>query len=484
VHPVNFHLIAGTAALVAAVAVSSFTTNRLVRRKLRLSIFLFGIYVFAHAVFTLRPDIAPAPNVDLYSFERLAFAAGLINLLVISLINPLRIDRVPDRFPAIVQDAFVIVLLMIVATFAFGDKFLATSAVSAVVLGFALQDTFGNAIAGLAIQSEKPFNIGHWVKVGEFEGRVAEVTWRATRLRTKSGNFIVLPNNLVGKEPIINYSEPVAPTRISVRVGCSYDAPPNRVKSVIQEALANCPLALKVPAPQIVLAAFDASSINYDVMFWIEDFETDDAAYDQVRTAIYYAFRRRGIEIPYPMQVEMSKELPVPDVEGQTAERERLIGSVDLLRTLTTDQRRLVAASTRTVEYADGEAMVRQGESGDSMYIVCSGRASVMIDGRSQPIATIEPGGYFGEMSMLTGDPRTASVIAKGDVVALEIGAGVFRQLGELSPHAIERVAIAAATRRAELEGARASIQAAAVVEAPNNLLARVRRFLLHGFST
>src|SRR5690606_14202522 len=125
-------------------------------------------------------------------------------------------DRIPDRFPSIVQDAIVIGVLILVATFAFGDEFLATSAVSAVVVGFALQDTLGNAFAGLAIQSEKPFNVGHWITVGEHEGRVAEVTWRATKLRTKTGNFVIVPNSEVGKAPITNYSEPAAPTRLSI----------------------------------------------------------------------------------------------------------------------------------------------------------------------------------------------------------------------------------------------------------------------------
>jgi len=477
VHSIS-HLISGTAALVAAVAIWGVTLNRVVRRKLRLSIFLFGLYAAAHVLFVLRPDLAPAPDTDLYSFERLAFAAALINLLVVSLINPLRTDRVPDRFPSIVQDALVIGLLMLIATFAFGERFLATSAVSAVVLGFALQDTFGNAIAGLAIQSEKPFNIGHWVRVGEFEGRVAEVSWRATRLRTKTGNFIVLPNNIVGKEPITNYSEPVAPTRITVQVGVTYDAPPNRVKAVIREALGNCSLVLAAPAPAIVLIKFDASSVNYDVKFWIDDFENDDTARDQVHSAIYYAFRRHNIEIPYPMQVEMSREVPATDHEAQIAERERLISGVDLLSSLSAEHRTLIAASTTTMAFADGEAIVRQGTPGESMFVVCSGQAAVMLEGQRTPIATIEQGGYFGEMSLLTGDPRTATVVAKGDVVVLEIGADVFRQLADLNPRAVEQVGVAAAARRADLEGVRASIQAAAVLEAPTSFMSRMRKFL------
>ncbi len=474
----QYHLLIGAAALGVAVAVSSLTVNRIIRRKLRLTVFLFGLYVLAHLVFVLRPDLHPDSATTFYSFERLAFAAALINLIVVSLINPLRSDHVPDRFPSIVQDAIVIGLLMMIATFAFGDKFLATSAVSAVVLGFALQDTLGNAISGLAIQSEKPFSVGHWIKVGDFEGRVAEVTWRATRLRTKTGNFVIVPNNIVGKEPIINYSEPAAPTRLSVQVGCSYDAPPNRVKAVIREALGNCPLVLQAPAAQVLLAAFDASSINYDVKFWVADYETDDAARDQVRTSIYYALKRRGIEIPYPIQVEMSKEVAPEDTAAQLALREEMIAGIDLFATLGQEHRQIIAAATRTMDYADGEAIVREGELGDSMYIVCSGYAVVMIEGQREPLAIIQSGNYFGEMSLLTGEPRSATVIARGDVVALEIGADLFRQLADMSPHAVERVGYAAATRRTELEDVRASIQAAAVVEAPATILSRMRKFL------
>jgi small-conductance mechanosensitive channel len=124
-----------------------------------------------------------------------------------------------------------------------------TSAVSAVVIGFALQDTLGNAFAGLAIQSEKPFHVGQWVKVGDHEGRVAEVTWRATKLRTKSGNFVILPNNIVAKEAIVNYSEPAAPMRLEVEVGASYLVPPNKVKAAMMEALRHSSRVLPAPAP-------------------------------------------------------------------------------------------------------------------------------------------------------------------------------------------------------------------------------------------
>jgi len=473
-----WHLVFGVLALTTTVAISALTVNRLVRRKLKLSLLLFGAYVVVHLVVGL--ELAPDAAVDepLISIERLAFAAGLINLAVISFLNPLRDDRVPDRYPAILQDFIVIGLLVLVATLVFHDKLLTTSAVSAVVIGFALQDTLGNAFAGLAIQSERPFNVGHWIRVGDFEGRVAEVTWRATKLRTKAGNFVVVPNNIVSKEAITNYSEPSTQCRVEVEVGASYLASPNTVKSAIAEALANSSRALTMPAPDVVLAAFDSSAINYRVRFWIQDYERDEAARDEVRSAIYYAFARHGIEIPWPIQVQYEKAWEEQDPAAQVHERGRLLGRVDLFAGLSDEARREIAGAIRSRTFGDGESIVRQGEPGESMFIIASGRAVVALEPDRREVATIEGGGYFGEMSLLTGEPRTATVIARGDTVVLEIGADLFRHLGMTSPQAIEQVGVAAAARRIELEKVRAAGTGAAVADAPAGFLSRMRRFL------
>jgi small-conductance mechanosensitive channel/CRP-like cAMP-binding protein len=473
-----WHLVFGVLALTTTAAISALTVNRLVRRKLKLSLLLFGAYVVVHLVVGL--ELAPDAAVDeqLISIERLAFAAGLINLAVISFLNPLREDRVPDRYPAILQDFIVIGLLVLVATLVFHDKLLTTSAVSAVVIGFALQDTLGNAFAGLAIQSERPFNVGHWIRVGDFEGRVAEVTWRATKLRTKAGNFVVVPNNIVSKEAITNYSEPSTQCRVEVEVGASYLASPNTVKSAIAEALANSSRALTMPAPDVVLAAFDSSAINYRVRFWIQDYERDEAARDEVRSAIYYAFARHGIEIPWPIQVQYEKAWEEQDPAAQVHERGRLLGGVDLFAGLSDEARREIAGAIRSRTFGDGESIVRQGEPGESMFIIASGRAVVALEPDRREVATIEGGGYFGEMSLLTGEPRTATVIARGDTVVLEIGADLFRHLGMTSPQAIEQVGVAAAARRIELEKVRAAGTGAAVADAPASFLSRMRRFL------
>jgi small-conductance mechanosensitive channel len=473
------HLISSVAALAATLLLITVTANSLVKRKLRLSVFLFTTYLVLHVILFIRPQIVPNTfDGELRSLEQLALAAGLINLLVVGVINPLRHDRVPDAFPVILQDAIIIGLFAVVATLVFGDKLLTTSAVGAAVVGFALQDTLGNAFAGLAIQSEKPFRVGAWIRVGEFEGRVTEVTWRATKLRTKAGNFVVVPNNIVAKEAITNYSEPIVPTRLEVEVGASYLSTPGDVKNAILEAIANVPKALRTPPPDALLQAFDASAISYRARFWTENFEIDEVLKDEVRTAIYYAFSRHGIEIPWPIEVGYEREWPEPNPETKQRQRETILAGVDLFARLTDEQRREVAAATSARVFGHGEAIVRQGSEGQSMFVVCAGKADVVLEPDRRRVATIEAGGYFGEMSLLTGDPRTATVLSVGDTTVLELDAAVFRRLGSVDPHAIEQIGIAAVARRLELDQARDSAKITSPGEAPGTLLGRMKKFL------
>ncbi len=483
-HHYPHHLVIGVAAMAATLFIYNFTVNRLVKQKLRLSLFFLAAYILVNIVVPLNSVFAPTPNLpetldqQLRSLEQLALAAALINLFVVSLINPLRADRVPDSFPAILQDAIVIGTLVLVATFVFEDKLLTTSAVGAVVVGFALQDTLGNAFAGLAIQSEKPFRVGHWIRVGDFEGRVAEVTWRATKLRTKTGNFIVVPNNQVSQQPIVNYSEPAVPTRLELDVGASYLSTPGNVKAAMMEAFAQVPRVLTAPAPDALLLSFDASAVTYRARFWIDDYEWDDEARDEVRTAIFYAFGRRGIEIPWPIEVGYEREWPEPDPATKQKQREEVLRGVDLFSRLSDQQRQDIAAATVMRTFGNGEAIVRQGDPGQSMFVVCSGNVAVVLDPGHREVATIEAGGYFGEMSLLSGAPRTATVVARGDAVVMELDADLFRKLGAADPQAIESIGLAAVTRRVELDHIRDSAASTAVTEAPATFLSRMRKFL------
>ena len=468
---------AGLALFITTLVLRGASANRHVRGRLIASSFAFAAYALIGAAVSYLP-LSPALLGKLAPIQPLLLSFGVVNAGVALAINPWRSDRLPDRFPTIVQDAIVIGVFAVAMILILQDRIFATTAVGAVVIGFALQDTLGNLFAGLAIQIEKPFRIGHWVNVAGKDGMVSEITWRATKIRTKAGNFVIVPNSALARDSITNYSEPIPETLIDLDIGASYDIPPNRVKATILEAIRNEPLLAGSRQPEVLLADFAASAVTYRIRAWTSNFALDDVIRDRIRTSVYYAFRRTGIAIPYPIQVEMSREdaaAAAPDPKSAA----RLLETVQIFATLPADERALLAAAARESLYATGESVVRQGDAGSSMFVVARGEMVVTLDPAAQEVARLGPGDFFGEMSLLTGAPRTASVTAVTDVDLLEITADAFRQFVLANPAAVERIGVAVADRAAALEEHRAAGAAApAGAEASYKLLARIRRFL------
>ena len=465
--------------LALAFAVRALTRNRVIRGRVRLTMVLTAVFIAIDLVLAAPTLVRPETRPIATSIAQLVFALAVIHFLVLVLVNPLREDRVPERFPTIVQDVIVFVLFALMATMVMEEKFLTTSAVGAVVAGLALQDTLGNLVSGLAIQVEKPFQLGHWIGMGEWEGEVVEITWRAVKVRTRQGNQVIIPNSELSKSAIINYSEPAAPTRIHIDVGTSYDDPPNGVKAAILEVLDRESLVLKAPAPMVHLTEFAGSSINYRAHFWIERYAMEDVVRDRVRSALYYTLKRRGISIPFPIQVEYSAELPPPGPNAAVQTRARaMLAGTDLFGLLSDEERRGLAEVSPIHAFGAGESIVRQGDEGRSAYVVCKGRVRVSLDPGDAELAILEPGAYFGEMSLLTGEPRTASVRAVGDCEVMEVASDQFRRFVLERPSVVERIGSVVTDRRAGLAKARSSGAQAPASESTHSLIQRVRRFL------
>jgi small-conductance mechanosensitive channel/CRP-like cAMP-binding protein len=468
-----------TAAATAAVtfALSLATRNRIARGKLRFATLIAGV-ALALATAMRVPQLAAAIPPPIATLDGLLIALAIIVGAVAVLLNPFLVDRPSARFPNIVQDAAIVVLAFLVTTFVLRDTGLvAASAASAVVVGFALQDTLGNAFAGLAIQIEKPFRVGHWIRVGEHVGVVEEITWRATKLRTRAGAFVIVPNSVISKEAIVNFNEPVRPVRFSLDIGATYAKGPNDVREALFEAVHRSSLALREPKPVVHLVDFGNSAIVYRVKFWVAEFAEEDAALDEVRTAIYYSFARNGIEIPYPIQVEYSREeapaaLPANAVAGALAR-------VDLFAVLDDDARAQLASRTVERVFGAGEVIVRQGDTGRSLFVVHRGEVVVRLEPDGREVARTQPGGVFGEMSLLTGDPRTATVAAARDTVVLEIDAEALREVVLSRPASIAAISRLVVERRAGLDAAQAAARDdAGLVAQSESLLDRMRRFL------
>jgi small-conductance mechanosensitive channel/CRP-like cAMP-binding protein len=469
--------VVATVTAAVAFALSLATRIRVARGKLRFAA-LIAVVALALAGALRVPDLAAVIPPSVAALDNLLIALAIIVATVAVLLNPFLVDRPSARFPNIVQDAAIVVLAFLVTTFVLRDTgIVAASAASAVVVGFALQDTLGNAIAGLAIQIEKPFRVGHWIKVGEHVGVVEEITWRATKLRTRAGAFVIVPNSVISKEAIVNFNEPVRPVRFSLDVGATYAKGPNEVREALFEAVHRASRALREPKPVVHLVDFANSSIVYRVKFWVAEFAEEDAALDEVRTAIYYSFARHGIEIPYPIQVEYSREEAAAALPSDAVAS--ALARVDLFAVLDDAARAQLAARTMERMYGAGEVIVRQGDTGRSLFVVHRGEVVVRLEPDGREVARTHPGGVFGEMSLLTGDPRTATVAAARDSVVLEIDADALRDVVLSRPDAIAAISRLVIERRAGLDAAQAAARDDAGLAAQSqSLLDRMRRFL------
>ena len=370
----------------------------------------------------------------------------------------------------------------------------ATSALLSVVLGFALQETLGNLFAGLTLHAEQPFEPGEWVSFGKYCGRVLDVGWRSTRLITGDEDELLVPNSLISREVVINHMRPQITDVIELMIGVDQEVSPARAKAVLLEAVAVCPLVLKEPAPTVQLAAFAQDGVNYRLKFHTEGFHVERLALDQVQESIWYALRRAAIEMPFPQTTvsyrERAAEADDRRRREHLAEAEDLLGRIDFVQALSAPARKVLVESARFLEYGPGQAIVRQGEQGDTLYLVAHGEVGVRIrvdgasrDGRAQDggapvereVARLGRGALFGEMSVLTGDPRTATVVALGDAALLAVGREAFGQILSAEPDLAQSLADVITRRRLALDAARAEQQAPALEKESMNLLSRIR---------
>jgi CRP-like cAMP-binding protein len=287
---------------------------------------------------------------------------------------------------------------------------------------------------------------------------------------------VIVPNSLLSRDTIVNYSEPTEDTCIEINVGVSYDALPNTVKATIREAIEDEPLLSNVTPTEILVLDFGASAVIYQIRAWTSSFANSERLVDRIRSAVYYALRRRGIEIPYPIQVEISREDAVPVADPAAVEA--ALQQVSIFASLGDMERIELARETRRRVFAAGERIVKQNDEGDSMFVLTSGSAVVTLDPGNREVATVRPGGFFGEMSLLTGAPRTATVRATADAEVLEITVESFRRFVLANPAVVDEIGKAVMTRQAELAQVATAGKADQAPEPPQRFLMRVRRFL------
>jgi small-conductance mechanosensitive channel/CRP-like cAMP-binding protein len=415
-------------------------------------------------------------------------ALGAVNTAVLFVFELLP-ARTRVRPPAILRDlvqmlAFVLILFGSLSQSGLANfvSLITTSAVLTAVVGLALQNTIANLFAGIILHVDGALGVGDWVQLGTRVGRITHIRWRSTILRTTDGDNVIVPNGQFTSQDVYNYSRPTTKHRVSVRVGFGYQHPPNEVRQVLVAAARGASGVASEPAPDAFPIEFGDNGLIYVLRFWVDEFPRGPETEGEVRSRIWYAARRAGLEIPFPTRnVHLTNvgEPARPDLD--LGQRLAALRRIDLLAGLEAADLEQLARGLRRVRFAGGEPILRQGEPGDSLFIIAEGDVVVSLGqgGINQSVTTLGPGQFFGEMSLLTGEPRSATCSARTDVVAYIVDHDTFRKLLADRPQLAEHLSTMLATRQAALEkkGGELSARAAAAAEHRSRLLARIKNF-------
>jgi small-conductance mechanosensitive channel/CRP-like cAMP-binding protein len=365
---------------------------------------------------------------------------------------------------------------------------IATTTVLTATIGLAFQSTLANMLAGLSIHLEKPLRQGDWITAGGHEGNVLDITLRSTRMRTIENNEVFIPNSYVLAGAVVNYSLPDQATIRKVTVGVSYHVAPNTVRKTVLDVLASVAGVHRQPEPLVRIVNFGDFSVNYEIRYAIHEYQRYLDIESEIMNLLWYRFKRDGIEIPFPIQTVHLKEITE---ESRLAEREQataavlaLMGRVDFLAPLSQEERRKLVEAVGIKTYAAGECPVHQGEAGDSFYIIKKGSVDVIVEkagGEGVVVATLGAGNLFGEMSLLTGAARTATIRVIEDAEFVVIDRESFRDTLIHNPSIAESLSRILAERQAALAAQREKLDAVALerrkLDESGQLLRNIREF-------
>jgi small-conductance mechanosensitive channel/CRP-like cAMP-binding protein len=402
-------------------------------------------------------------------------ALGALGALVFGILE----TRLRVTMPRIVSD-LIMVFVSVIATGILATRMgvnlsslLATSAVVTAVIGLALQDTLGNMVAGITLQLDSSVRQGDWVKIGDVSGRISEIRWRYTAIETRNWETVIVPNaQLVkGQVTVLGRRAGEAPRwRRWVHFNVDFRFAPNQVIEAVHEALRREPIpnVAAEPVTNCVLLEICDSYYRFAVRYWLVDFSVDDPTDSVVRTRVVNALKRMSVPLSIPARAIFvttdTQERREQKTQRDIQERVAWLRRVSLFNGLSASEAEKLAIGLQVVPFAAREVLTRQGAEAHWLYIVISGSVSVRVHQGEieREVAQLGEGQFFGEMGLLTGEVRTATVVAISDVECFRLGKAEFHELVQARPEIAEEVARELARRRTELMVARDDLDAAA----------------------
>ncbi len=201
---------------------------------------------------------------------------------------------------------------------------LASAGIAGIAIGFAAKDTLSNLFSGVFIIADAPYKVGDYVvldKIGR--GKVTNIGLRSTRILTRDDIEVTVPNSIIGNSTIINQSGgPNEKMRVRLKIGVAYGSDVERVSKLLQKIADEEPQVCATPAPRVRFRLFGPSSLDFELLFWVDHPELRGRVLDALNTKVYKMLNEESIEIPYAKQDIYIKGLP-EQLAGLSADKNR-----------------------------------------------------------------------------------------------------------------------------------------------------------------
>lgn len=402
----------------------------------------------------------------------IAFVRIIVNLIFGTAFRQAKQNEIASLLKTIVSVIVYIVAFFIIFQTQYPNIPLAPlftgSTILGIVVGLALQDTLGNLFSGIAIQADQSFQVGDTVMIGDRGfGEVESVSWRGVKIRTYQNKLLVMSNSVIGKEIIEIAPKGNLNARI-VRFNTLYTNSPAKVIQTVREVVRQVENVSPKRRPKVRIWNLGDNGIDWEVKYWITDYRQFNDTDARIRERIWYAFQREGLDFAYPTRtVYMARQEEESStlVETQDEISER-INNVSIFAPLSTDETKKIARGSRVRVFAHEEPIIREGQKGEAMYIIHRGSVSVQIreGNERKTINTLSVGDFFGEMSLFTGEPRTADVVADVETQVIEIQPSVLKPILEENPELVRIISEIIEERREllveEVEESKSSAEA------------------------
>lgn len=337
-----------------------------------------------------------------------------------------------------------------------------TSAVITAVLAFSMQDTLGNVLGGVTLQLDNSLRVGDWVRLDDISGRVTDVHWRFTAIETRNRELVMVPNSWLMKNRFTvmrgSMDSPFA-WRRAVQFNIESGADPEKVIWALEHAVldAEIPHVLTEPPPSAILSDVTSGYCRYTLRYWLGDPRFDDPGDSSVRVHALAALARAGVRpgVTQEEHLMVNENDSWRAAAGQRDFDRRLeaIRRTELFAQLPAQEQQMLAGHLIHAPFAAGDIITRQGAVAHWLYLIIRGEAKVLVDGPDGrlPVATLRDGAIFGEMGMLTGEARSATVIACTAVDCYRLDKEGFAQVLQQRPEIAKEMTAIVEARNAEL---------------------------------